>query len=566
MRTDKPDGLLRVLRHRDFRLLMIAFTTSFAGSWAYNVALMGYVWEATRSPVWLGAVTIGRFVPSLLLGAYGGVLADRFERVRLMISIDVASAALMIGLAVLAAVGGHPALAIVLAAVCSVLGMTYEPATAALTPQTVPERELAAANTIRNTVDNIAIIAGPAIGGLLLLLGSPALVFAINAGTFLVSALITGRMTVRSQPVDVTEGGASNPLRQMLVGVQAIASSQTATVLCAFSVIASFVYGVDTVQLIVLSDERLGTGADGYGYLLAGLGVGGLAAAGLVNRISALPRLGTAILAGMAVYCLPTLFFLVVESPVAAFAIEVVRGGGTIIVDVLAVTALQRSLPADKLGRVFGAFFTFVLAAISLGAFVTPLALAATSLDATLWMAGLGIPVLCLLGLPVLRRMDNANVATVAALEPRIAVLQRAAILAEASRPVLERLASNAEEITVDAGTDVVREGQDADAFYVIESGSMAVRSRGGEAMERELPSMAEGQYFGEIGLLRRIPRTATVTAREPSTLLKITAEDFLEALTTGSASVSMLEGARTRLARTPTYAVDAEPRDLLPD
>ncbi len=320
------------------------------------------------------------------------------------------------------------------------------------------------------------------------------------------------------------------------------------------------------MQLIVLSDERLGTGADGYGYLLAGLGVGGLAAAGLVNRISALPRLGTAILAGMAVYCLPTLFFLVVESPVAAFAIEVVRGGGTIIVDVLAVTALQRSLPADKLGRVFGAFFTFVLAAISLGAFVTPLALAATSLDATLWMAGLGIPVLCLLGLPVLRRMDNANVATVAALEPRIAVLQRAAILAEASRPVLERLASNAEEITVDAGTDVVREGQDADAFYVIESGSMAVRSRGGEAMERELPSMAEGQYFGEIGLLRRIPRTATVTAREPSTLLKITAEDFLEALTTGSASVSMLEGARTRLARTPTYAVDAEPRDLLPD
>lgn len=564
MSGEKPDGLLKVLRHRDFRLLMTAFTTSFAGSWAYNVALMGYVWEMTSSPAWLGAVTIGRFVPSLLLGAYGGVLADRFERVRLMVSIDVVSAVIMLALAVLATLGAHPALVIALAAVCSILGMTYEPATAALTPQTVPERELAAANTIRNTVDNIAIVAGPAIGGLVLLFGSPALAFVVNAGTFLVSALITSRMTVRSNPVDVTEGGTTNPLRQMTVGVRAIASSRTATALSAFSILASFVYGVDTVQLIVLSDERLGTGADGYGYLLAALGVGGIAVMFLVNRISAWPRLGTAILVGMAVYCLPTLLFLLVDHPVVAFVILAVRGAGTIVVDVLAITALQRSLPEDKLGRVFGAFFTFVLAAISLGAFLTPFALQATSLDATLWMAGLGIPLLCLLGWPALRGMDNANVATIRQLEPRIAVLQRAAILAEASRAILERIARNAEEITVPAGTEIVHEGDEPDAFYVIQTGSMGVRSRGAGPTETELPSMAAGQYFGEIGLLNRIPRTATVTALEPSTLLKVTGEDFLDALTTGSASISMLEGAAGRLARTPIYATPA--REALPD
>jgi predicted MFS family arabinose efflux permease len=533
---------------------MTAFTTSFAGSWAYNVALMGYVWEATRSPAWLSAVTVGRFVPSLLLGAYGGVLADRFERVRLMIGLDLASAVIMGGLALLAVFDGHPAMAILLAALCSIISMAYEPATAALTPQTVPERQLAAANTIRNTVDNIAIIAGPALGGLLLLFGSPELVFVVNGITFLLSALVVSRISVRSKPVDVAAESGNNPLRQMLVGVTAIASSRTATVLCGFSVVASFVYGIDTVQLIVLSESRLGTGSDGYGYLLAGLGVGGLSVAFLVNRISAWPRLGTAILGGMAVYCLPTLLFLVVDQPVMAFVIVAVRGAGTIVVDVLAITALQRSLPEDKLGRVFGAFFTFVLAAISLGAFLTPFALQATSLDATLWMAGLGIPLLCLLGWPALRRMDNANVAKVVALEPRIAVLQRAAILAEASRPILERLAMNAEEVTVPAGTAVVREGDEPDAFYVIETGSMGVRSRGAGPAEAELPSMSEGQYFGEIGLLNRIPRTATVTALEASTLLKITGQDFVDAMTTGSASISMLEGARSRLARTPTY------------
>ena len=79
-----------------------------------------------------------------------------------------------------------------------------------------------------------------------------------------------------------------------------------------------FVYGVDTVKLIVLSESLLGTGADCYGYLLAGLGVGGLSVAFLVNRISAWPRLGTAILGGMAVYCLPTLLFLVIDQPVIA--------------------------------------------------------------------------------------------------------------------------------------------------------------------------------------------------------------------------------------------------------
>lgn len=566
MGADKPEGLLPVLRNRDFRLLMTAFTVSFAGSWAYNVALMGYVWEKTHSPLWLGAVTMGRFIPSLLLGAYGGVLADRFERVRLMISVDLVSAVMMAALTALALLDGSPLLAIVIAGICSVVGTTYEPATAALTPHTVPERQLAAANTIRNTIDNIAIIVGPAIGGLILLFGSPALVFGINGLTFLASAWLTRRLRVRSQPHDVTEGGRSGPLKQMMVGVRAIVGSRTALVLCSFSVIASFVYGVDTVQLMMLSDERFGTGSDGFGYLLAALGVGGIAAAGLANRISAWPRLGPAILVGMAVYCLPTLLFLRVDQPVAAFFIVAVRGMGTIIVDVLAVTALQRSLPDDKLGRVFGAFFTFVLAAISLGAFVTPLVIQAVSLDGSLWMAGLVLPVLCLLGWPALHRMDDANHAKVTALEPRILVLQRAAILAEASRSVLERLASGAEEVTVPAGGVVVTEGERADAFYVIESGSMAVRSRGADQVETELPPMSAGQYFGEIGLLGRIPRTATVTASEPSTLLKITGEDFLEAVTTSAASGSMLEGARTRLARTPSYGLTEGVQGALAD
>ena len=161
----------------------------------------------------------------------------------------------------------------------------------------------------------------------------------------------------------------------------------------------------------------------------------------------------------------------------------------------------------------FGAFFTGVLAAISLGALVTPLVISAFGLDASIWLAGAVLPALCLLGLPFLRRMDAMNVARLAAVEPRVQVLERLGILTEASRPMLERMAADAEEVEAPAGTVVIREGDEADAFYVLLDGEVGVRARGEEAVERELPPMQSGAWFGEIGLLERIPRTATVTA-----------------------------------------------------
>jgi CRP-like cAMP-binding protein/predicted MFS family arabinose efflux permease len=549
-RTDRP-RLTAPLRHRDFRLLITSFFISFAGSWAYNVALAVYVFEQTGSAAWVGAATVGRFLPSLLFGPYGGVLAERFERVRLMAGLDWVSTALMLVLALVAALDGPALLAIVLAGLTSVNATVYEPAAAAITPETVPESDLAAANALRNMVDNIAIIAGPVLGALLLLVSPAPVVFLVNGLTFAVSGVVVSRMTVRSTPVDVTEAGTAGPLKQMLVGIRAITGSATAATLVAYSVIASFVYGVDTVQFVVLSEDRLGTGPDGFGYLLAGLGVGGIAAAGLVNRMAAWPRLGTVILLGMALYCLPTLLFLVLDDPAAAAAIQVVRGAGTLVVDVLAITALQRSLPKEVLGRVFGAFFTGVLLAISLGALVTPWVISRLGLDASLWMAGALLPALCLLGLPWLRRMDAQNVVRLAAREPRVLVLERLGILTEASRPMLERLAAEAEDVEVPAGTVVIREGDEADAFYVLVDGEVGVRARGEGAVEQDLPPMTSGAYFGEIGLLERIPRTATVRATRPSRLLRIDGDAFVDALTNVPASTALLEGARSRLART---------------
>jgi CRP-like cAMP-binding protein/predicted MFS family arabinose efflux permease len=550
MNSSRP-SLVSSLRHRDFRLLMIAFTASEIGSWAYNVALAVWIFQETGSAGWVGAATIGRFVPALLFSAYGGVLADRFERVRLMVVLDTASCVVMTLLAVETAAHAPVILAIATAALTSTLATAYEPAVAAMTPQLVSERDLGSANALRNTIDNVCVIAGPGLGALLLLVGTPSLAISVNALSFLVSALTVAGIKARSTAVDVTESGQAGPFKQMLVGVKTISSSLSAAVLVAYSTIATFVFGVDTVLFVVLSRDVLRTGAEGYGYLLAGLGVGGILAAGLVTRLERLPRLGLVILIGMAVYCLPTLVFLFAANPFLAFIVQVIRGGGTLVVDVLAITALQRSLPRESLARVFGAFNALLLTAVLLGAVVAPLLIEGISLDAALWFSGAAVPMLCLLGLPVLRKMDTLAVARQALLAPKVALLAGCDLFADVSAGGLDQLADAAEEIAVDAGVSVVREGDPADAFYVIVDGRLSVAARGEGEQPVALDDLATGAFFGEIGLLEQIPRTATVTTRVPTTLLRVDGASFLDALTESAPSAALVDGASLRLRRT---------------
>jgi predicted MFS family arabinose efflux permease len=545
-------GYRSALRHRDLRLLFGALVISATGSWAYNVALLAYVYDRTHSLGWVGAAGLGRFLPALLFSAYGGVVAERFERVRVMVSSDMLCLAFQAGMAIVAASQGPVELVIALAAMTSIANIVYNPAVAAMIPQVAGEDDLAAANALNSTIENLTVITGPAVGAGLLVLGDPSTVFAIDAATFGLSALVVSRMRARSRPVDVTEEGEAGPLRQMLVGVRTIVELPAARVPVALCALVSFVYGTDTVLFIGASTEKLDTGPEGFGYLLAGLGIGGVAMAAAVDRLAASRRLAVVITAGVLVYCLPTALLTVVHSPVIAFALQVVRGAGTLVVDVLAVIALQRAVAPERVARVFGVFFAIILAAISLGTLITPAIVRALGLDGALVTMALVPSLLGLLGYPALAALDRAAGARLAELEPRIGVLQRLGIFAAAPQGVLERLAAAVTEVTFPAGTAVVREGEPADALYVLLDGEVRVTARG-EAAERDelLRTMGPGTYFGEIGLLERIARTATVRAVDECRCYRIEGDAFLDALTAAPPTASLLEGARTRLART---------------
>jgi hypothetical protein len=246
---------------------------------------------------------------------------------------------------------------------------------------------------------------------------------------------------------------------------------------------------------------------------------------------------------------------LVSDSPTVAFVAQCVRGAGTLVVDVLAITALQRAVRHDVLGRVFGAFDGLTLLAILAGSALVPVALDAFSLDVVIWLAGLGIPAACLLGWPWLSRMDRQARERHARLAPRISLLEGCDLFESVGEGTLEELAGAAEEVAVAAGDVVVVEGEAADAFYVIEEGTYAVTATG--AGDAPLRDLGPGDWFGEIGLIEGIPRTATVTARTPGRLLRVDGEAFVTTLSRARPSAALLDGASARLGRThPTHTV----------
>lgn len=251
------------LRQRDVRLLLGSLTISATGSWAYNVALLAFVFERTHSLAWVGFAGVVRFVPALLLSVYAGVVAERAERVRLMVWSDLLCAVWQAGLAIVAATDGSVGLGLGLAALTSATNVVYNPAVAATIPSLVEDDDLVAANALNGTIESLVVVAGPAVGAGLLLIGSPSTAFAINAGSFALSALLVGRMRTRSRLVDVTEAGTAGPLKQLTVGVRTIVGQPAARTLVSFCVLVSVVYGTDTVLFVGVSEDRLGSGTQG---------------------------------------------------------------------------------------------------------------------------------------------------------------------------------------------------------------------------------------------------------------------------------------------------------------
>jgi MFS family permease len=361
------------LRYPAFRRLAAGLAVSQFGDWLYNLALIALVFERTHSPAWAGLTTAARVVPIVALGPLGGVIADRFDRRYVMVTCDLARLALMVALALVAAARLPIAIAPVIAALATAAAAPYLPCVAATTPRLVSDADLPGANAARSGVAGLAIIAGPALGGILLLLGSPALAFLLNAATFGLSCAavlaIPGGEAFRPGPPQDRSTGL---LRGVAEGAAVLRAHPRALRLVGADMMCSTVYGMQTVLLILVA-VRAGLGTHGYGYLFGGIGAGGLAGTVLAGRALRCPHPRAVLLAALAAVGLPMPLLAVAHWPAAAIALVSVTGTGAILVEVLAETGLQRMLPPETFGRAYGLALPVSLGGIVAGSLIAPL-------------------------------------------------------------------------------------------------------------------------------------------------------------------------------------------------
>jgi hypothetical protein len=353
-------------------------------------------------------------------------------------------------------------------------------------------------------------------------LGSPTIAFALNAATFAGSALSVSLMERRTVRRVETEGGSM--LRRAGEGLRPIMRSGETTVLAGFFVTQAWIFGLESVLLVLAAESLLDMGATGYGWLLASIGAGGLVAALFAGQLLEIRTPTIVLAASVFAVGLPLASLAVIGRPWIAYALLPLDGAGTLITEVLAITALQRSLREDVIGRVFAAMDALAFGAVILGSFLAPVLVNALGLKLALVVAGVSGPLFTIVAAPWLRSVDRTARLRIEALQPTVEILARNQIFQGAPRASLEMLASSLHGVRAERGDVIVREGEKADELFVVVDGTLRVVCDDG----RELQSLGPGDHFGEIGILQGVPRTASVRAETECRLFRIGAGDFL--------------------------------------
>jgi len=546
--TETRGSIGTVFRNPGLRRIELALTGSMIGDWAYATAVTVWAYGVggvTAVGVWTGV----RLALMAVTAPFAATWSDRSPRKKVMIFSDLIRAVLVMA-ATLCLVLDTPAAPIfVLATLTSLLGTPFRCAQRALMPALANNpQELTASNGTSSTIESLAFFVGPALGALLIGVADVWVVFAVNALTFVWSmAMVIGiRVPHRDEPAAVQPASVQQtvaeadgapaagdaeadgePARESFLaeisgGFRGILADRDLLVVTSLVCAQTVVAGASTVFFVVMAVEVLGGGANGVGYLNSVLGVGAVLGGFLAIARASRKRLAQDLTVGVVLWAAPLLLVTIWPSVPTVMLAVALLGLANPLVDVNLDTIVQRVTPDAVLGRVFGSIEACLIATMALGAFAMPLLLQWWSLRAALAFVGLGVAALALPCLPRMRRLDG-RLTTPFGLE----LLQRITMFSPLTPATVEGLARKLTRVAVPAGEVILQEGGESDRFFVIESGLVEVTGAG-KVLRREGP----GEFFGEIGLLRDVPRTATITAVEDTVLQALGRSDFLAAVT----------------------------------
>lgn len=515
------------LRNPELRRVQLAYFGFNAAEWGAWIAMLVVAYEHGGATT-AGLVAFAQLVPAAVVGTLAGPIVDRSRPGAVLV------AAYLLQGAALAATAGMllahwPTLGAYACAAAAATAVTLtRPAQAALVPTLAraPD-DLTAANVTSGWIESLMMLAAPAGAGLLLAHGGAGTVFAVLSGVVFCSAAVTA-------PVHGASAGMRRaaPSEAPLAELAAVLRDPDPRALIWLLGLESMVIGALDVLYVVLALGLLHHGGSDAGYLNAAFGAGGVLGIGATVALIGRALLVQPLLLSAAAWSGSLLLVAARPSLAAGLLLLAVAGSARSVLDVAGRTLLQRSTDPEALGRVFGLVEGVTMAALAVGSLGASALVALAGGRGAFVGVGLVLPLGLLVVLGKLREADRRQLPLV-----ELSRLRAVPLFSLLPRPELEALARGAGVATAAPGATVIRQGDPGDLFYLITSGEVDVEIDG-----RRINTLAAGDFFGEIALLRDVPRTATVTARTRCTLLSLGKEPFLAAVTGQPAARSALD------------------------
>jgi MFS family permease len=526
------------VRNEDIRRVELAWGAAIAAEWAHFVALGVFAYEHGGASA-VGVAGLVRLLPAGVLAPFAASLGHRFRRERFLLAMTMVGAGALAASAA-ASFADERVLVFALAAVVGIASTLIRPALQALLPSLArtPE-ELIASNGATSTVESVGTFAGPLLAGALVALENVSAVFIAGAALLLVAAALLVRVSTEGRTDLIAAVEPESGQRLIGTGFRALARSPIPRLLIGLAQAQAFVRGCLNVLIVVVVFRSLHGSEAEVGYLTAAIGVGGLI--GAVGATTLRGRRLAAIF-GLALvfWGLPiTLMAIGPFFSLALFLLAIV-GAANSVEDVALITLLQRTNPDKVLIEVLGVMWGLAMGAVAVGSIAAPAMVDAVGPRAAFILVGTILP---LLTIATYRRLVAIDTTVAPAQE--LELVQRVPMFAPLSVAMKERVAAHLVPVSVSAGEPVIRAGDAGDRFYIVAAGELDIDVDGMHAAAHD------GDYFGEIALLRDVPRTANVTAAVDSKLYALQRGAFLAAVTGHPvAHAAGQEVAEARLAR----------------
>jgi MFS family permease len=518
-------ALRRVLLNPDLRRLEIGWMLSIAAQWALIVALLVYVYERGGA-AGVGILGLARTLPTLVGVPLASTLGDRYPRIHVLLGVYVMALATGIAAAVALALETPILILLVIAAGNAVATAAIRPLQNTIVPGLARSpAELVAANVVSSTGEGVGLLVGPALGGVLLVFGTTAV--AIAAAIGMASATIAF-MQIRApvQLPDMGSAGREAPHRRsgpsFLAGFAVLRRLPTPLLVMAVFGVQPFVRGMLTVLIVVASIGLLGLGEPGVGLLTAAIGAGGIIGAIDSVLLVGRRRLAAFFLLGLVFWGAPISVVGLLPIVWIAVTAMVVVGAANAILDVAGFTILQRTIPNHVRTSIMGLFEGEIAAMAGLGGVVAPLLLAAVGVQMAFVITGAILPIVAAVAFRGILRADDVALVP----EHQLRLLRGIPVFAPLSVGTIEQLAESLAPLHFAPGDVLMRTGDPGDRFIIIDTGTVEVEQAG-----VSLRTIGAGGHVGEIALLRRIPRTATVRAVTDTSAFGLDSPSFIAAV-----------------------------------